>query len=130
MDRQFRVLIAYGRSLLLAGLERRLSVAPHITLYHINPDNPALLSRVLEFGPEVVLLDQRDPDLDVSATVWLLLDQVAQTRILVLNASDGCSDLYERHRVMVTSLDDLVDAISAWRKEQCANPTSVRKNEH
>lgn len=129
MGGSLRVLMAYGRSLLLAGLERRLSATPHITLYRINADDPALLSRVVELSPEVVLLDQRDPDLDVSTTVWQLLDQMTRTRILVLNASDNCAHLYERHPVTVTNLDDLVDAISAWRREQCANPTSARKND-
>ncbi len=129
MNGHMRVLMAYNRSLLLAGLERQLSTAPGITMYHIDPGDPALLNRVRDFSPELVLLDQRDPDLDVSITVWRLLDQASQARILVLNAGDSCSALFERHSVKVTSLDQLVDVINAWRRESCANLTSAMKSD-
>ena len=103
MAKQLRVLMLYSHSLLLTGLEQRLSSIPSVTIQHSRPDTPDLLGQVQEFHPDVVLLDEQDPGFDVSHIVWQLLDSVRGTRILVLNASERISNLYERHPVTATT---------------------------
>lgn len=129
MAKQLRVLVLYSHSLLLAGLEQRLASIPGVTLQHSRPDIPDLFDRVQEFRPDVVLLDEQDPGCDVSHIVWQLLDTAGEARILVLNAGERISNLYERHPVTATTPEKLIDIIHTWRKGPCANPISVKKSD-
>jgi len=117
MAKQLRVLMLYSHSLLLAGLEQRLLSTPGITLQHASPDISNLFEEVREFHPDVVLLDERDPGLDVSHIVWQLLDTAGEAQILVLNASERISNLYERHPVTATTPEELIQTIHAWREK-------------
>jgi DNA-binding NarL/FixJ family response regulator len=83
-ESRIRVLIADDRPLARAGLQVLLATRPDIEVVGIAGDGREAVMLVEQWGPDVVLMDVRMPELDGLEATRLIKARRPKTRVIVL----------------------------------------------
>jgi DNA-binding NarL/FixJ family response regulator len=107
------VLVVEGGSLLEEGMEALLSREPDMQVIGIPfASETSFLQDVADMRPDVILMNEAGP-LTSQRILELLknLPTLAALRVITVRPQDNTIDLYERQRVVVTEVDDLLSLI-------------------
>lgn len=90
-----RVLVADDFPLMRDGMASALDRDPGIEVVGVAGDGDAALALARKSEPDVIVLDLRMPGLSGPALVQILTDELPQTRVLIVTASDSADNVLD-----------------------------------
>ncbi len=106
-----QVVVLYGSSLLISGLETCLNASSQIDLIRIQPDQPNPVQRVSSSHPDVIIFDSGDRHLATLPGTAQLTREVPGALIIELDAATNSVTLLSSEQRKVTKSEDILEAI-------------------
>ena len=106
-----RVLIVENKLLMGAGIERMLQNKADFEVWGVMPtDGPTLVQEILRTRPDVVIMEE-SPYLVDSTTLFFLLKELPELRLVVVNTEDNLIHVYDKYQIMLTHATDFMAVI-------------------
>lgn len=106
-----RVFILYSNSLLAEALESLLRGREGIEVIGKEANQQRGLESIKALHPDVVLIDTTDSRLNGTGDIPRLLGERPEAKVLSFSLYDNHIDVYHRHRITATKVEDLFGAI-------------------
>jgi len=106
-----RILILSRHPLFGHGVESLLCKESELEVVGQEKDANRALERVKELVPDVVILDNDDPEVDLKLVVMRILKQQSGITVVGLGLQDNTIHIYRGEKRIVQEVEDLVEAI-------------------
>jgi chemotaxis response regulator CheB len=94
------------------GLESLLCGEPGLAIVGRQTELEEALEQIRVFQPDVVILDDSDPERDPKLAVLRILQCCMDTRVIRLSLMDNIICIYQAEQRVITEVTDLVDVIT------------------
>lgn len=111
MTQNRRLVVLYGSSLLIAGLETCLKASPEIELVRIQPAQSNPMQQLFSLRPDVIIFDSGDSRLGTLLGTTQLTRDNPGAFIIELDAANNCLTILSSQQQEVTKSEDIVEAI-------------------
>ncbi len=106
-----RVLITNNQSMMGAGLEHLLSGEQALDVFGVEaPSEEALLEKIRQIQPDVVILDAASPVTNVCRLLEALGDY-GRLRVIKISAENNDLDVYDKKRIAVQNQNSLLSQL-------------------
>lgn len=107
-----RVCILSRHSLFCKGIEALLSEEAGLEIVNWGTDFQAVVERIQQFHPDVVLVDFDDPELDLGPAVICMLREQLGFCVIGLSLRNNRLSIYREENKEVFQVDDLLKVIN------------------
>ncbi len=117
-----RVLFLSKQILFAQAVRSLIEATGDLQVIGIEPCTEMTVARVQELHPDIIIVDDDD---DTARTLHTLLDSASEVRIVRLALNESVMQVYEGHRVMAQTANDLIKVLSAWQVAETDRVTAA-----
>lgn len=107
-----RILVLYGRSLMLKGLLRWLSEQEEVEAGGIDVLDPDCSGRIDRFSPDVIILDEDDLTSNGSISLAKLVSDYPGAKVVVVEPASNTISVFRQQKVAIAQVDDLLRLVT------------------